>query len=148
MTGAWARDLAVDLNAIRRWGAAALVTLIENWELKKLRVEKLGAEARKLGLEWFHLPIVDGGVPESNFECEWQVAGPSLLRFLSAGQDVVVHCKGGQGRAGTIAALLLIEIGISAPEAILRVRRVRQGAIENRAQEKYLLSLSNKRGKD
>lgn len=141
MTGAWARDLAIDLAAIRQWGATALVTLIEDWELKKLRVERLGIEAQQIGLKWFHLPIVDGDVPNADFEREWQTTGPRLLDLLAADQDVVVHCKGGQGRAGTIAARLLVEMGIPAREAILRVRKARAGAIENTAQENYLLGL-------
>jgi hypothetical protein len=29
VTGAWNRDLALDLDAIRDWGAAAVVTLLE-----------------------------------------------------------------------------------------------------------------------
>jgi ADP-ribosyl-[dinitrogen reductase] hydrolase len=29
MSGAWERDLAVDLDSVREWGAAAVVTLLE-----------------------------------------------------------------------------------------------------------------------
>jgi ADP-ribosyl-[dinitrogen reductase] hydrolase len=142
MTGAWARDLELDLIAIKDWGATALLTLIEDWELKKLRVEYLGTVARQLGLEWFHLPIVDGGIPEEKFENEWKVTGPKLMSLLSAGRDIVVHCKGGQGRAGTIAARLLVDVGISPREAIARVRKSREGAIENAAQERYVFGLA------
>ena len=35
-TGYWDRDLAVDLDAIRDWGAAAVVTLLEQKELSLL----------------------------------------------------------------------------------------------------------------
>ena len=44
MSGYWDSDLACDLDAIRKWGAAAVVTLIEPAELKMLRVERLGEE--------------------------------------------------------------------------------------------------------
>ena len=30
---------------------------------------------------------------------------------LRSGRDVLVHCKGGLGRAGTIAARLMVELG-------------------------------------
>jgi ADP-ribosyl-[dinitrogen reductase] hydrolase len=33
MTGGWERDLDTDLDAIRDWGAAAVVTLIEDHEI-------------------------------------------------------------------------------------------------------------------
>jgi ADP-ribosyl-[dinitrogen reductase] hydrolase len=140
MTGAWARDLKLDLTAIKDWGAIALLTLVEDWELKKLRVEHLGTVARQLGLKWFHLPIVDGRIPEEKFENEWEVTGPKLTNLLSAGRDIVVHCKGGQGRAGTIAARLLVEMGVAPREAMARVRKSREGAIE-KAQERYILGL-------
>src|SRR4030088_1550456 len=42
MTGEWDRDLALDLDTIRDWGAAAVVTLLEPKELVLLRVERLG----------------------------------------------------------------------------------------------------------
>jgi hypothetical protein len=44
MSGGWDRDLAVDLDAVRDWGAAAVITLVEPKELTLLRVERLGEE--------------------------------------------------------------------------------------------------------
>jgi ADP-ribosyl-[dinitrogen reductase] hydrolase len=44
MTGEWDRDLALDLDKVRDWGAAAVVTLLEQKELMLLRVERLGEE--------------------------------------------------------------------------------------------------------
>ena len=55
---------------------------------------------------------------------------------------MLVHCRGGLGRAGTIAARLLIELGIEPATAIERVRAVRPGAIETRAQEEYVLNIA------
>jgi hypothetical protein len=41
MTAAWDRDLNRDLDAIRDWGAATVVTLLEPEELTLLKVERL-----------------------------------------------------------------------------------------------------------
>ncbi len=41
MTGAWNRDLDLDLDSIRDWGAAAVVTLLEPMELDLLRVHRM-----------------------------------------------------------------------------------------------------------
>jgi len=49
-TSAWDRDLARDLDAIRDWGAAAVVTLVKGWELDRYRVPRLGAEVRARGM--------------------------------------------------------------------------------------------------
>jgi hypothetical protein len=46
MSGEWERDLAVDLDAVRDWGAAAVITLVEPKELTLLKVERLGAGHR------------------------------------------------------------------------------------------------------
>ena len=106
ITGAWDRDLATDLDAIRAWGAAAIVTLLEPKELTLLRVEHFGEEVLRRNMLWFHLPIVDVSVPSEQFEEKWDTAGEDLRSILRRGSDVLVHCRGGLGRAGTIVARL------------------------------------------
>ena len=144
MSGAWDRDLALDLDAIRNWGASAIVTLIEPKELTLLRVERLGEEVLRRNMLWFHLPIVDGSIPDQRFDEKWDTAGEELRSILRNGSDVLVHCRGGLGRAGTIASRLLIELGMPPKTAIERVRAVRPGAIETRAQEEYVLAIASK----
>lgn len=138
MSGAWERDLAMDLDAIRHWGANTLVTLIEDHEFGLLGVEALPSEAKAAGLEWIHLPIRDVSVPDGRFVEGWKVAGPRLSSLLGDGGRLVVHCRGGLGRAGMVASLLLIEQGIAPADAIRRVRAARPGAIETREQEHWV----------
>jgi protein-tyrosine phosphatase len=142
MTGAWDRDLAIDLDAVHDWGAAAVVTLLEPEEMKLLKVERLGEEVLSRHIEWFHLPIVDVSIPDARFEKEWRLAGGRLRSLLQRGRDVLVHCRGGLGRAGMIAARLLVELGMEASTAIDNVRAVRPGAIQTRGQEKFVLGIS------
>ncbi len=103
LTGSWDRDLTLDLDAVKKWGAAAVVTLVEDHELELLRVPNLGKEVRRRGMSWFHLPIPDGSVPDADFERAWKSVGDELRSMLKKGDDVVVHCRGGLGRAGTVA---------------------------------------------
>jgi hypothetical protein len=134
LTGAWARDLATDLYAIAAWGARIVVTLVEPAELAALRVPQLGAEVLDRGLDWRHLPIPDFSVPDAVFERQWRSHGRDIRSALRNGGDVVVHCKGGLGRAGMMAARLLAELGMAPDEAIRAVRRARRGAIETTSQ--------------
>jgi ADP-ribosyl-[dinitrogen reductase] hydrolase len=90
---------------------------------------------------WFHLPIVDVSTPEESFEHQWEASGGKIRALLRSGHDVVVHCRGGLGRAGMIGARLLIELGMEPATAIRQVRAVRPGAIETSAQEEYVLSI-------
>jgi ADP-ribosyl-[dinitrogen reductase] hydrolase len=140
LTGAWDRDLGIDLDAVNAFGAAALVTLIEDREISDLKVHGIGEETVLRHMDWLHLPITDVSVPGPDFEEAWQIHGPGLRARLRDGFNVVVHCKGGLGRAGTVAARLLIEMGTEPSEAISKVREVRQGAIETSAQERYVMT--------
>jgi ADP-ribosyl-[dinitrogen reductase] hydrolase len=138
-TGAWSRDLDLDLDLIAAWNAAVVVTLVEHHELERLQVQGMGEAVLARHMDWLHLPIRDQGVPGPGFEEAWSQAGPGLRSRLRAGANVFVHCMGGLGRAGTITARLLVELGWDAEEAIAHVRKVRPGAIETTGQFNHVL---------
>jgi ADP-ribosylglycohydrolase/protein-tyrosine phosphatase len=140
-TGPWDRDLNADLKAIQSFGAAALVTLMEDHELREVKVlpDQLEAGASAHGMEWHHLPIRDVSIPDKHFEDLWIYSGLRLRKLLSQGQNIVIHCRGGLGRTGMIAARLLVEFGLEPDVAIRRVRAARPGSIETRDQEKNVL---------
>ncbi len=125
---------------IAAWNAAAVVTLIEDHELADLRITALGPEVRRRHMEWHHLPLRDVSAPNARFEAQWVVAGEQLRALLRAGTNVLVHCKGGLGRAGTIAARLLVELGHAPDAAITALRTARPGAIETEAQRAWVES--------
>jgi predicted protein tyrosine phosphatase len=133
-TGAWERDIGIDLDAIASWGAKLVLTLVEPAELNALKVPQLGHEIKRRGIDWRHLPIADYSVPTKAFEQQWLTQGRDIRQLLRNGEDVLVHCKGGLGRAGMMAARLLAELGMDPEEAIHNVRRVRKGAIETPSQ--------------
>ena len=139
MTGAWSRDLAADLDAIAAWGAGALVTLMEDHELVHLGVHDIGVRTRALGMAWYHLPIRDVSIPGADFETAWTMSGSELKQRLRAGDGIVVHCRGGLGRTGLVAARLLIELGEAPEKALQRVRAARPGAVETSEQEDFVL---------
>ena len=138
--GIWDRDLASDLDVIAAWAPLVVLTLIEEHEFSWLGVPDLGQQVQARGLRWHHLPIVDVRPPDVRFETQWQRLGSELSREIQNGSRVLVHCRGGLGRAGSVAALLLIGLGIEPQDAIRRVRAVRPGAIETSEQERYVLA--------
>jgi hypothetical protein len=137
-SGSWDRCLQTDLDAVVAWGAACVVTLNEAHELEALRVPQLGAEVARRGMRWLHLPIVDQRAPDAAFEAAWPEASRELHAMLAECRGIVIHCKGGLGRTGTIAARLLVELGMEAEAAILTVRAARPDTIENAEQEEHV----------
>ncbi|KQP00285.1 ADP-ribosylglycohydrolase family protein [Methylobacterium sp. Leaf91] len=139
LTGAHDRNLAKDLNAVAVWGASAVVTLMPADELDIYRIAGIGQEVRARFMEWHHLPIRDGDVPDAAFEREWPGHSARLRALVAAGNRVLVHCRGGLGRAGMVAARLLVEMGADHEIAIAAVRQARDPrAIETRAQEAWV----------
>ena len=134
ISGPWKRDLDTDLDAIQRWGATAVVSLIIHEEIAYLKVHDLPRAVRDRHMEWWHAPIPDGEAPEQDFEHAWKATGESIRNRLRLGFDVLLHCRGGLGRAGTIAARLLVELGVQPDDAIRRVRDAHEGTIENDSQ--------------
>jgi protein-tyrosine phosphatase len=146
MSGTWQRDLSSDLAVIRGWGAMRVVTLLEGHELDILGVRDLPLLVTEMGMRWHHLPIRDRDIPDQTFETTWMHLGQELTQSLKQGERILLHCMGGLGRTGTIAARFLIEAGMTADEAITAVRAARRGAIETREQEHYLHRLTAGQG--
>ena len=139
LAGNWERDLDPDLDRISRWGATAVVSLITREEIRDLEVQNLSRAVADRHMEWWHLPIPDGQPPGPEFEKAWVHAGAAIRDRLRLGFDVLVHCKGGLGRAGTVAARLLVEFGERPDDAIDRVREARSpNALETRDQERHV----------
>jgi protein-tyrosine phosphatase len=134
----WARDLETDLTAIRDWGAGLVVTLMERFEFDLLGVPDLPDRVIAADMGWTHLPIRDVDVPADPFDAVWPDVRTDLMSRLDAGERIVLHCRGGLGRTGLVAALLLIEHGVDPETAIGQVRKARPGAIETERQEAYV----------
>ena len=138
LSGWHQRDLAADLDLIAGWNASAVVTLVETHELDALGITRLGQEVRLRHMEWHHWPIRDFDVPDVEFEAAWPDRSSRLRSLLARGNRVLIHCKGGLGRAGMISARLLAEQGLEPAAALEAVRRVRPGAVETTMQSQWV----------
>lgn len=140
-SGYFQRDLNQDLDLIKDWGAAAVVTLIPQSELNTLQVGNLGAAVEERDMLWLHLPITEAAVPDTHFERDWLYSGLRLRQLLRMGKRILIHCRGGLGRTGLLTARLLVELGLPSQEAVAQVRQARPGAIQTAAQERYVYGI-------
>lgn len=141
VSGPWARDLDEDLDVLQRWGVAAVLTLMPMDELRAVQAEGIGPACEARGIEWYHAPITDVQAPDAGFQILWRYVGLRLRAHLRAGRKVLVHCRGGLGRSGTVAAQLMVELGWTPAQAIAAVRAQRPGAIETPEQTRYVRDL-------
>lgn len=137
MTGVWDRDVELDLITIEEWGATSVISLLEPFEYQELEVPNLPEEfARRF--HWLNLPIPDQQAPYNAWTEHWETIRTDIKNGLNRGEKFLIHCKGGFGRTGTIAAMILMDHGYGWQEAITECRKSRELAVETRAQEEYL----------
>lgn len=140
----WDRDLGTDIKSIVTWGADVWLNLMEEQDLKSVNLDPqhFTDEIAASGLEYIHFPIVDGSIPDAESTCFWNNnLSHDLHNRLKNGQNLLIHCRGGLGRTGMIAARLLVEMGLEAQLAVKIVRTARSGAIENSDQERWCMNL-------
>lgn len=117
----WARDLEQDLERLAgHHGAGLLVCLLEDQELASLAIPDLVARAARR-MRVLRLPIRDGGVPPEVARVEALVT--AIDEAARAGTNVVIHCRGGLGRAGVVGGCYLAHIGLDPDEIFARLRR-------------------------
>lgn len=82
------------------------------------------ATSRNMAVEHHRLPIPDLGTPPLA-----QVSDilDAIDAAIAAGQRVYVHCWGGIGRTGTIVGCYLVRHGMTGPQALTEIARLRQG---------------------
>lgn len=138
MTGSWDRDLTVDIERLRaEFAVAHLVCLLEDSEFDELRIGGLAVAAEAAGIAFHRLPIPDFSVPRD--QAEVIELASHIAGWAGAGENVVIHCKGGIGRSGTIGGCVLRYSGQDATTALNSLAEARgANCPETEQQRRYI----------
>lgn len=138
--GRWERDLETDMQALEEEHKTdVLVSLMEDHEYHGYRIPELLEQNRIGNIEILRFAIEDMSVPHEAETHEFRAVIEEIIQRLEQGQSVVVHCRGGLGRTGTVAACVLVALGNhSASEAIAATRAARKGTVQTPEQEDFV----------
>ena len=127
-------------NTILNWkdeGVDVVVSMLENSEIPNL-LDAERALCEEFGMEFFSVPVRDKTVPDS-VELFAEVAR-QLAGRIAGGQAVAIHCRAGIGRSTTMAACVLILLGVDGEEALNMIAAARGLEVpETEAQRQWIL---------
>jgi len=130
-------NLAEDIAKIKANGVTNVVTLVSKEELENKNLSMFFDEMQKAGLEVYHSPIIDFGLPS-----EGQM--DSIMAYVQScvdnNKNVLIHCMGGYGRSGTVMGCYAHKY-LNVDDPINYVREIRgEDAIETEEQEAFVLN--------
>lgn len=86
---------------------------------------------------YIYLPIHDGEMPDLD---RLHAVARLAATLLKRGDRVLSHCGVGLNRSALMAALILMYNGMTGPDAVERLQRLRPGALYNDRFREYLIS--------
>jgi protein-tyrosine phosphatase len=131
------RELEQDLLQLQKQRIGSVLCLLSDNEFELYGVPDLLKRYAGSGFTVMHAPVVDQAIP--SFE-EMDAMLAFVDSSLAEQRRILVHCAGGLGRSGTVAACYLTtRDGLSVDEAIDVVRESRSPRmVENRRQEDFV----------
>jgi len=118
--------VAPDVHAaLDRCGATTVVCLVEEHEIVGHWPEYVAWLRANDGGSAVWFPVHDLHAPPFDVAERLLLA---LLARIDDGEHLLLHCAAGMGRTGTLAACLLVRMGMSMNDALLAVRTARPGA--------------------
>lgn len=126
---------ADDMAWLRHQGVELLIALTEDPPRRDW--------VNDAGLLVMHVPVVDMEAPT---QAQLDRCVSAIERANGRSMGVAVHCGAGLGRTGVILAGFLVAQGLSAQNAIAKVRRLRPGSVETDEQAEAVVEFARRRG--
>lgn len=108
---------AVDIqNFKKEYNISHICTLLQPHEIYRFNLTNYLELCEKSGINLILFPIKDEMIPENKEKFNEIIE--ILLSEITAGKNILIHCKHGKGRTGLMAAAILIKMGYSKDEAL------------------------------
>ena len=130
--------VADSLKTLKEAGAQAVITMMTLAELAEYQADALPSLCAELHMDWFHLPVKDSCAPEEPFEQAFTRQKTSLLTLVKSGVTMAIHCHGGSGRTGMMAAILMLESGYAPAQVKKQIKIIRPRSLTSPVQVNYL----------
>ena len=119
-------------------GVDVVVSLLEEFEIPNL-IDAERALCGEFGVEFFSFPVRDKTVPDA--VDRFAAIARRLADRIAAGKSVAIHCRAGIGRSTTLAACVLVLLGIDGAVALDMIAAARGLEVpETEAQRQWVLS--------
>ena len=135
-------DLQSSLDQLQSQGVHAIVTALTLREMQERNITQLPQAVHEMGMAWYHTPIEDDQIPNARFLKTWQQISNDLHHYLSEGNKVALHCMGGSGRTGLLAAHVLLERRWTLADIISQVQQRRPNTFTKPEQLEYVKNLA------
>jgi len=132
------------ITVLKQAGTSMLLTLMFDNDMEKNNITSLPAQCEKNKIAWLQLPIVDDGAPCEIFDRLWFKHIDAIITVLDKQGTITIHCKGGYGRTGLVAGLILLCYGLTAEQAMAKVQAVRSQALKSTVQFDYFYAFFKK----
>jgi len=94
------------------------------------------------GLFSMHIPVEDTTAPTQD---QIDQCVTAIDKALASKVGVAIHCMAGKGRTGTMLACWFVAHGLSARDALTRIRRLRPGSVETSDQADAVAEFARRR---
>jgi protein-tyrosine phosphatase len=136
--GDWLED---EVRSWRRAGVDVVLSLLTPDEIAHFSLADEKALCRANDIQFLSFPITDRGVPASKASAVELLT--RLVELLAEGKGIAIHCRQGIGRAGLMAASLLLLSGLDAESATQRVTAARGCPVpETPEQQRWIMELA------
>ena len=138
-------NLISDVANFKKQGVNVVICLLNKYELRYIGIDlqTYQDQCKIHNIEFMLFPIVEMAPPEQSPQEIDDKLLTQLCQKIQKREKMIIHCRGGVGRAGTIVALILLKMGLfeNSKTAIEYLRKVRHPkCVESYRQEQYVFN--------